>query len=287
MNQLLSQIHRRKLFLIPIAAIVIFLTIRTIVLQQPSSDIVYTVKRENLVDTVQVSGTYTTASQTVVSSPAEGIISKLYVANEQYVHIGDPLFHVDAAATTDQQNASYADYTNALSSLQTAQNTVQSLDAAMWSKQQAYLSAQNTQNYMINHSTNPSTNNGYTDLEKFAINNAVVQTQKDFQAAEQAYTTAGVAVNAASAKVTQTKRVYDETKSATVYAPAEGKIVNLEDKVGDSVSGAESAVTIAGNAAGQADITTDTPQPVLVIANLSDPYISVKISEDYATRVMQ
>ncbi len=286
MNHLLSKIRARKLFLIPIVAIVVFLIFRTILLQKPSTDIAYTVKREDLVDTVQVSGSYTTASQTIVTSPANGIISRLYVLNNTSVKKGDPLFHVDATATTDQQNAAYTDYTSALSALQTAQNSVQSLDATMWTKQQAYINAQNTQNYLINHATNPSTKDGYTDLEKLAITNAVTQTQKDFQAAEQVYKTAGVAVTAAQAKVNQTKRAYDETLSATVYAPAAGKVVNLEDQVGDSLTGANTAVTIAGSSTGQAAISSSTPQPVLVIANFSDPYIRINIGEDYATRVM-
>jgi HlyD family secretion protein len=290
MNHLLSEIRARKLFLIPIIGIIVFLTIRTIILQKPSPDISYTVKKEDLVDTVQVSGTYTTASQTIVASPANGTISQLYVSNGQSVHKGDPLFHVDSTATTDQQNAAYAAYAAALSLLQTAQNNVQSLDAAMWSKQQAYLNAQNEQNYMINNSTNPATKNSWTDLEKLAINNAITQTQKDFQAAEQAYKTAGVTVTATQATVTQTKQVYDETKSATVYSPANGKVVNLQDQIGDSVIsqlGQSAANPTPGASTDQAAYTPGSQQPVLIIANLSDPYISVNISEDYATRVMQ
>src|SRR2546421_9136153 len=122
MGKMLSEIHKRKLFLLPIIGIIVFLTVRTIILQKPSPDINYTVKRENLVDTVQVSGTYTTASQTIVSSPANGIISQLYISNGQYVKKGAPLFHVDSTATIDQQNAAYTAYTVALSALQSAQN---------------------------------------------------------------------------------------------------------------------------------------------------------------------
>lgn len=286
MENVLSFIKAKKVVIIPIVAIVVFFTLRTILLQKPSTDILYTVNRENLVDTVQVSGTYTTASQTMITSPANGILSQIYVKNGDYVKKGEPLFYVESTATIDQQNAAYADYTNALSTLQTAQNNVQSLDATMWTQQQAYISAQNAQNFMNSNTINPSTKNSYTDLEKLSINNAVTQTQKAFQAAEQAYKTANVTVTAAQAKVTQTKRAYDETRSATVYAPAAGKVVNLQDIVGDSVTGASTAVTISGSSTGQAAISTTTPQPVLVIANLSDPYISVNIGEDYATRVM-
>src|SRR5258708_7430653 len=173
MNNILSFIQAKKIFFIPIVGLVIFFTIRTIILQKPSPDIPYTVTRENLVDTVQVSGTYTTASQTVVSSPANGTIANLYVSNGDYVKKGDRLFYIASTATTDQQNAAYTVYAGALSALQTAQNSVQSLDATMWTKQQAYLSAQNEQNYMINNATNPSTKNSCTHLKKLSINNAL------------------------------------------------------------------------------------------------------------------
>jgi multidrug efflux pump subunit AcrA (membrane-fusion protein) len=286
MENILPFIKTHKIFIVPLIGIIIFLLIRTVVLQKPDTELTYLVKQENLVDTVQVSGTYTTASQTTVTSPASGVISQLYVTNGESVTKGQALFHVTSTATTDQQNAAYADYTNALSTLQTAENNAQSLDAAMWTKQQAYIAAQDNQNYMNNNTTNPTTKQSYTDLEKFAINNAITQTQKDFQAAEHTYQTAGVTVTAAQAKVTQTKQAYAETQSATVTAPASGKIVNLEDQVGDSVTAPSSAITIAGSSTGQASITSSTPDPVLVIANLSDPYITTAISEDYAARVM-
>ncbi|HVA96328.1 MAG TPA: efflux RND transporter periplasmic adaptor subunit [Candidatus Acidoferrales bacterium] len=286
MHDILSKLRAKKIFVIPLVAICVFLIVRTLLLQQPNPEIDYTVKQENLVDTVQVSGTYTTAAQTQVVSPAKGIITQLYVKNGEYVKKGAPLFHVESTATIDELESAYADYENALSALQTAQNNVQSLDATMWTKQQAYISAQNTQKYMNNNSINTVTKQNYTDLEKLSINNAVTQTQKDFQAAEQTYNTAGVAVTAAQAKVTQTKQAYDETKSTTVTSPASGTVVNLEENVGDEVTAPKTAVTIKGTSSGQASISSTTPQAVLVIANLSDPYISASISEDYAARVM-
>lgn len=285
MNWLLLKLRAKKIILVIVIGVLAFIIIRSIILQKPSTQINYTVNRENLVDTVQVSGTYTTASQIQVVSPASGTIAQLYVSNGDYVKKGQPLFYVNATATTDQQNTAYANYENALSELQTAKNSVQSLDASMWSKQQAFLSAQDTQNYMNNNTLNPATKQNYTDIEKFAINNAVIQTQKDFQAAEQIYVTAGDSVSAAEAQVTAAKQEYNETQSTAVTAPASGTVVNLDDKVGDSVSGPSTAVTIAGSATGQAALSSIVPQDVLVIANLSDPYISASISEDYATRV--
>jgi HlyD family secretion protein len=290
MQKVLSEIRARKLFLIPIVAVVVFLIIRTIILQKPSTDIPYTVKREDLVDTVQVSGTYTTASQTMVSSPANGIISQLYVTNGEVVRKGDPLFHVDSTATTDQQNAAYTDYTSALSALQTAVTAKQTDQSTLEKDRQAIIDAQESYNLTVQlyggTKTNPSTGTAYTQTDVDSAQSKLTSARETFSADETKYTHDDTAITAAQAKVTQTKRLYDETKSATVYATANGKVVNLQDRVGDSVSAPSTAITIAGNATGQAAISSVTPQPVLVIANLSDPYISTNIGEDYATRVM-
>ena len=137
MSNLLRFLISIKYYLLIIAIVLAFF-----LLQQPSTDLLYTVKQEDLVDTAQVSGTYTTASQTQVSSPANGTISQLYVTNGDVVKKGEPLFFIDSTATTDQQNAAYSDYESALSALQSAQKNVQSLDVTMWTQQQSYLNAQ-------------------------------------------------------------------------------------------------------------------------------------------------
>ncbi|MGH7203940.1 MAG: efflux RND transporter periplasmic adaptor subunit [Candidatus Levyibacteriota bacterium] len=283
MNTILHFIKEKKVFFILGLILVILFTVRTVLFQKQNTQIFYTVKQENLVDTVTVSGTYKTASQVEVTSPSNGTIRELYVQNGDEVKKGDKLFYIESTATTDQQNAANVSYQNALSALTTAQNTQKSLDATMWAKQQAYINAQNTQNYKNNHTQNPATKNDYTDLEKFAIDNAVVQTQKDFEAAEQTYKTTNVGVAAAQAQVQQTKRLYAETQSVEVTAPAAGKIINLQAQIGDQVSAPSNAS--GGSGPTVAPLSTTSTQPVLVIGNLNNPYIQADISEDYASRI--
>ena len=279
MNTILSFLKAKKIYVILIIALALFLLIRAVLLRKPDTELTYTVKKEDLIDTVQVSGTYTTASQTQVTSPTNGIITELYVTNTESVKKGDPLFHVDSTATADQQKTAYANYTNALNTSQTALNTKQSLDATMWTKQQSYLTAQNNQNYKNTHTQNPATKNDYTELEKSQIDSAVVQTQKDFEAAQQAFKSADTTVTAAQATVATTLQAYQETQSTTVTAPASGTIANLLVREGDQVG------ALQPTSPSQSATTTTTVQPVLVIANLSNPYISINISEDYAVRV--
>lgn len=287
-ERIIAFVKERRIPFIIVGAIVLFLAVRFILLQKPNTELTYTVKREDLVDSFQVSGTYSTAAQTQVTSSTNGIITELYVNNNDHVNKGDPLFHVDSTATEDQQKAAYAAYASAQSALQSAQNNKQSLDATMWAKQQAYLAAQNVKNYKTNHTQNPLTKTDYTDLEKLQIDNAVVQTQKDFEAAQQAYKTADVAVNAAAAQADATKRTYQETQNATVTAPATGVVVNLLSQVGDQVTAASANTTNPQptGAISQPTLLSNTSaQPVLVIANLGNPAITANISEDYATRI--
>lgn len=274
MNNFLSIIRTRKVFFIVGLILIVLIAGRTLLLRKPNTQLTYTVKHENLVDTVQVSGTYKTAMQVPVMSYSTGVISEIYVNNGDDVKKGDPLFHVNSTATEAQQKTAYANYQVALSSLNSAKNTKQGLDATMWTKNQAYLTSQNTQNYKNDHTQNPATKNDYTDLEKLAIDNAVIQAEKDFRAAEQAYKSADIAVSAAQAQVTQTQQAYAETQDVTVTAPASGTVDNLLVRVGDQVI-APSTTTTTSSAASQAD-------PVLVIANSNNQYISSTVSENYA-----
>lgn len=282
-NKLLDFIKTRKIAAIIVGTIVLFFVLRLILLQKPNNELTYQVKKEDLVDSVQVSGTYTTASLTQVFSPTKGVVDNLFVTNNEEVRKGQQLFHVQSTATEDQQKAAYSTYASALSALQQAQNAKQSLDAAMWAKQQSYISAQNTQNYKNTHNDNPATKTGYTDLEKQGIDRAVVQTQKDFEAAQQAYKTADVTVNAASAQVATTQSLYQETQSATVTAPIGGKIVNLLVQNGDQVN--TGAAVNPTSAPSQITTIGNQSSPVLIIANLDNPIISASISEDYITRI--
>ena len=264
---------RKKLaIIIAILAVVIF----GIFLMRPTNtNTIYIVKKDSIVNTLLINGTYTTASQVPVNSPADGIITKLYVKNGDAIKKGDPLFHVESTATADQQKMAYANYQNTLSVLQAARNTKQNLDAAMWEKQQAYLTAQNAQNYKNDHTQNPVTTNDYTYLEKLTIDKAVVQTQKDFAAAEQAFKTVDTTINAAVAGVNIAQRTYEETQSVTVNAPSEGSVFNLQKNVGDQI---QSVQTETATQTQLAQTSTIIP-PILIISDLSNPVITASVDQ--------
>jgi HlyD family secretion protein len=266
MEHILTFIKTHKKFLIPIAAISAFLLLRTILLQKPNTDLIYTVPVENLVDTVAVSGTYTTASQTQVLSPTNGVISQLYVANGDEVRKGDPLFHVESTATVDQQRSAYANYLTAQNTLSAAQAKLNSLQATLFKANQAFVNDRGVDNPTNDQKADP----------------VYIEEQATWLQAEADYKNQQGVIAQAQAQVASTLLAYQETQSVTVVSPANGRIVNLLSTIGDQVmaQSPQTATTLT-------TITQPSVQPVLVIANLGDPYIKASISEAYAARIMQ
>lgn len=233
-----------------------------------------TVQRGTITQLVTENGNVVSANETDVYSPTTGSLDHMYVKNSDYVHAGDKLFTVRSTATKQEQAAAYATYETAQSELTTAQNNQQTADATMWTKQQAYLTAQDNQNYKNNNTVNPATKNNYTDLEKQQIDSAVVQTQKDFEAAEQAYKTADVAIADAQAQVNSANLAYQATQNATVTAPVSGTVSNIVGLPGAKIVAQVSSAATANSTQNATSATT-----VLVIGNNNNYAIQTTVSE--------
>jgi hypothetical protein len=165
----------KKIVIIIFLVIVTLFVVRTMVLKKPSSEILYTINKEDLVETIQVSGTF------------------------------------NKTATDEEKALAYLNYQNALSALKTSQQNKLAADATMWTKQKTLLDAQNNVDYKNDNTTNIATKKDYTDLEKYSIDGALTQAQKDFLASETKYKEADIAIGAANAQVAVTKLVYDDT----------------------------------------------------------------------------
>lgn len=242
-------------------------------LANTEKELTYTVKKEALVDTVQASGKYKTASQIEVFSPTKGILSELYVDNNSEVNKGDPLFHIESVATDQEKAAANADYQTAFNNIKVAQQNKVSADATMWTEHKALLDAKEAQK-----EKNENTDD-YEELEEQSIDAAVVQAEKDFTAAEKKYVETDSSIVAAQAKLNAAKLALAATQSITINAPATGTIVNLQKRIGDEV-----AISTATQQVISAE-ATDASRPVLVIADLNNPGLTVSISEVYIPRI--
>lgn len=163
--------------IIPIAILIIASAVvfKTAVLRKPDTRLIYTAQKEIFLETIQVSG----------------------------------IFH--KTATETEKATAYAAYQSAISSLVTARQNKEAADAAMWSKRQAVIDAENGVNYKNDNTTNPTTRDDYTDLEKLSIDSKLVQAEKDFRSTETKYKETGISIAAAQAQINLTKIAYEES----------------------------------------------------------------------------
>lgn len=188
---------------IPIIVLILVVAVgfKTVVLRKPDTRLTYIAQEETFLENIQVSG----------------------------------IFH---KTTTETEKASaYAAYQSAISALTTARQNKEAADAAMWSKRQVVLDAENSVNYKNDNTTNPTTKEDYTDLEKLSIDSKLVQAEKDFLSTETKYKEANISIAAAQAQINLAKIAYEESLEnealLTVYI---NEIYVPKVKVGQKVS---------------------------------------------------
>ena len=251
-------IKAKKFFFIPILLLTFFLVVRFLLLRAPDTELTYKVVREDMVDTVQASGSYNTSAQTKIISPTNGIISEAYVKNGTIVEKGDDLFHVESTATEEQQKRAYAEYLATKAALDADNAKLYSLQSIMYSKWKTYTDISENSTFE-NDDGSPKTENRV--LTEFTT------VQDDWLAAEANYKNQKSVIAKDKASLSSAYLTYSQTQSTTVKAQASGEVTNFLAKVGDQV-------------------VADDQKPVLVISDFSNPFILATISEDYAARVM-
>jgi membrane fusion protein, macrolide-specific efflux system len=239
------------------------------------------VQKGNLISTVSESGNIS-SNQVNVTSSTDGVITEIYVKNGDHVDAGDKLFKVQATATPQEVASAYASYLSAVNALASAKNSQQGLDVSMYSSQQTYLTAQNNENYKNNNASgiNPSTHNGYTDIEKFAIDRALDQATKDFASAQQKYKDATLAVNAAQAQLNSASLSYQATQNAVITAPISGTVANFSETEGSPVTAANgNSSSNTSSSSTSSSNTSSTGSTVLVLGDFTNLVVNVQASE--------
>lgn len=219
----------KKIGIFVIVCVIVWFGASRLVLSSSNEPQYQTAQAESgtLVTSVTASGTISSANSASITTSATGNVKEVYVKNGDYVEQGQAIAEINLDQSSQQkQAAAYATYLSAVNSQNQAQQSKLSADAQMWTAQQAVITAQDDINYMNNNTTNPQTQNAYTDLEKQNVNSSLTQSRKAFDAAELTYKQADSAISAASAQVTSSQLAYQQT-SSTIIAPTSGKITNL------------------------------------------------------------
>jgi macrolide-specific efflux system membrane fusion protein len=238
------------------------------------------VARGSIISTVTESGNVSSTSQISVGSPADGVLEEVYVKNGDKITAGQNLFKVKATATPQEQASAYASYLTAVNSAKSAEQSKQALQASLEKDRQAVLDAQNAVDFKNNNSTNPSTKQGYTQLEQQSIDSALTNAHESFTADETKYNQADSAIAAAKAQLNSASLAYQATQNSVVTAPVDGTIANLSAEVGSAVSSSGSSSSSSNsNSNSSSSSSSSSSSPVLIIGNFTKLSIKAEVSE--------
>lgn len=185
-----------------------------------------TVKRTSITEVVDDSGKIISDGKIPVTSPTNGIITHLFVKNEQHVTEGQDLFAVKSSATIQEQQTAYAAYQSAVAAQNAAETLLHTYRSQMYASWKLF--------------TDLATNSTYEKSKGIpnedARTAAEFQTsQEDWLAAEKQFKDQEQAVAAAIAQVNATWTAYVATQNSVVTAPVSGIVTNLAVSEGKSV----------------------------------------------------
>lgn len=233
-----------------------------------------TATRGTLIVTVTASGNVSSANSAVVTTSTSGVVSKIYVKNGDQVKSGDPIAQVDLDMDGKQRaDQALASYLSAQNSLNSAQANMYSLQSSMFSKWKTYTDIAQNSTYQ-NPDGSPNTNNRV--LTPFTI------AQDDWLATEAQYKNQQGVVTAAQTSLSSAWANYQKT-SPTIYAPISGTISGLSFQIG-SVLTAQTSTTGTSTSQRIANIKTEaTPVAVVNLNEVDVPKVKV---DDKATLTM-
>jgi len=229
------------------------------------------VEKGTLIVSVTASGGVSTANSADVNTQTSGVVSKVYVQNDQKVKSGDPIAEVDLDMDGKQRAAqALASYQSAKNSLDSANANLYSLQSTMFTQWKSYMDIAQSSTYQ-----NPdgSPNTAQRQLPQF------YSTSDDWLAAEAKYKIQQNVIKQAQTSVSSVWASYQQA-SPVIYAPISGTITGLSLQVGSVLTAQTGS---SGNSAAQriANIKTDaTPTVTVSLTQIDAPKVK---SQDKVT----
>lgn len=222
------------------------------------------VTRGSIISTVTESGNVASTNITNIGSPTNGVISELYVKNGDKVYAGDKLFTVKSTATPQEQAAAYASFLGAQNNLNSARAKMNSLQAALFQANQAFMNDRGIANPSDQQKADP----------KYIEENATwLQAEADYN------NQAGV-IAQAQASYNNTSLTYQQTQDAAVTAPVDGTVANLSATVGSNVAASGvsyNGTSTSGNSSSSS--SSSNSSSVLVLGNFLNLSIKAPVNE--------
>jgi HlyD family secretion protein len=231
---------KKKIVAVVVAGILLFVVSRSLLSGNKQSQVTTeTVKKTTIIDTVVENGNIQ-ANQVNIYPSTNGVITKVYVKNNQIVQRGDKLFSVESTATAEDKAKAYASYQSAQSAYQQALNNRRNTQAAV----------DNVHDQLKDHSSDETFSQKATRTASEVANDNAWDSLKSAES------------NLASAEL-----VYKATQNSTTLSPISGKIANLGFSEGNNVS------ALSGSG------TTSSGTPVLIIGTSQSHELKIQLSE--------
>jgi RND family efflux transporter MFP subunit len=212
------------------------------------------VQRHTVTKTVAASGNVKAQGVAEMYSSSTGIITELYVSDGDTVIEGQELFAVKSTATEQEEQAAYAAYLAATTSVNAAKSTANSLRSTMYEEWDEYFN-------LATNDTYEEEDGAPKEHERTA---AEFQTSKyDWLAAESTYKDQQKAIASAQSNAAALWTVYQTTQDSVTTAPSAGVIANIDPSVGDRVTA----------------LPSTKATPVLSLTNFESFYVDIDIKE--------
>ncbi len=218
------------------------------------------VEKKNVIATVTASGQVTSSNNAAVNTLATGVVTTIYAQNGQEVQAGDPIAELDLDQESKQR------YAQALSSYQSAQNTLTSaknqqltLQAAMFQKWDTFRELAESDTYTNGDGTYNYDNRA---LPEFHI------PEKEWLAAEATYKNQEKVITQAQTALSSAWYSLQQS-SAVIYAPISGTVSGLTLQSG-------SVISSQGTSSNSSTITS---QKIASVVTQAAPMISVNLTE--------
>ena len=184
-------------------------------------------EKGTLIISISGSGTVSSGNTYNITTGATGTVKTVYIKNGDRVTKGQKIAEIALDDYgLERQSAAWVSYLNALEAVKTAEKNKADADLQMWKDRQAIYDALEDIDYKNNNTTNPVTNEDYTDSEKMIIDKTLEKAYKSLDESELKYKNSDADIANAKVKVTAAYVDYKEV-SSFVYAPSSGTVENL------------------------------------------------------------
>lgn len=226
-----------------------------------------TAKPGTVVQEVITSGNVKAGGLAEVFPETTGIVTEIYVTNNQIVEKGQELLKIESSASQAEEAQALAAYQAAVKDRQQAEQnkllTQSQLEAARTDILNARSAIDDRDYERIYNGGNPVTDRHYTQEELDAFDSVMTSAQQRFSSLEKQYIEYDQVIRSAKAYESAAWKAYQATQDGVTVAPVSGTVANLQPVIGDQAV---------------ARPATDA-QPVLTLTNTNAFQVKIEVRE--------